>query len=279
MVVIMRSVILVHGFWHGSWCWSPVSELLAARSIPSVAVDLAGHGLRSSSPASRWARPFDSAAFATEIAPSAEVTATSAAAVLVEQIRRIGGGEQCVVVAHSMGGVVATAAAEQAPELFAHLMYVAAFAPISGLAAADYLATPDGEGTLVPGLLVADPAVVGALRIDAGDPVRQAEIRETFYQDVDLATAAAATGLLTPDGPAGVTGERFAVTPERYGAVPHSYVVCAKDNAVPVRLQRRFVREMDEISAGPTRVTELDSSHSPFLSCPADLVEAVAAIW
>ncbi|MGW7380602.1 alpha/beta fold hydrolase [Streptomyces sp. NPDC054794] len=40
------TVILVHGFWHGSWCWSLVAEQLAARGIASVAVDLDGHGLK-----------------------------------------------------------------------------------------------------------------------------------------------------------------------------------------------------------------------------------------
>lgn len=271
----MRSVILVHGFWHGSWCWSPVTELLAARGIPSVAVDLAGHGLRSHPPRSWCARPFDPAAFAAETAPSAEVTATSAAAVLVEQIRRIGGGEPCVVVAHSMGGVVATAAAEQAPELFARLVYVAAFAPVSGLSAVDYLGTPASEGDLTPRLFVADPAAVGAMRIDPGDPARHAEIRESFYADVDLATADAAIALLTPDAPAGIAAERLSVTRQRFGAIPHSYIVTTKDRAVVEPLQRRFVRELDEISAAPTRVTELDSSHSPFLSCPAELAEAI----
>jgi len=275
----MRSVILVHGLWHGAWCWSPVTELLAARGIPSVAVDWAGHGLRSRAPGSRVARPFDAAAFAAEPSPSAEVTATSAAADLVDRIRRIGGGEQCVVVAHSMGGVIATAAAEQAPELFAHLVYVAAFAPVGGRAAADYLGMPESEGGLVPRLLVADPAAVGALRIDTGDPARHAEIRETFYPDVDLATADAAIGLLTPDGPAGVAAEPLTVTPRRFGSVPHSYVVCTKDRAVPEPLQRRFVRELDDVSGAPARVTEVDSGHSPFLSRPAELAEAITAIW
>jgi len=60
------TVVLVHGFWHGSWCWSLLTEQLAARGIPSVAVDLDGHGLKSRSPASRWGRPFDPAAFAAE---------------------------------------------------------------------------------------------------------------------------------------------------------------------------------------------------------------------
>jgi pimeloyl-ACP methyl ester carboxylesterase len=58
----MSPVVLVHGFWHGPWCWSLVTEELAARGIPSVAVDLDGHGLKSRSPSSRWERPFDPAA-------------------------------------------------------------------------------------------------------------------------------------------------------------------------------------------------------------------------
>jgi AcrR family transcriptional regulator len=32
-VVGMRNVTLVHGFWHGSWCWSLVSEQLAGRGL------------------------------------------------------------------------------------------------------------------------------------------------------------------------------------------------------------------------------------------------------
>ena len=59
----------------------------------------------------------------------------------------------------------------------------------------------------------------------------------------------------------------------------HSYVVCTKDRAVPEPLQRRFIREIDAISHASTRVTELDSGHLPFLSCPSDLSEAIAAVW
>jgi pimeloyl-ACP methyl ester carboxylesterase len=169
-----------------------VTEQLAGRGIQSVAVDMDGHGLKSRSPLSRWGRPFDPSAFATEPSPVAGVTANSAAEALVGQLKVIGGGEPCAVVAHSMGGVVATAAAELAPELFARLVYVAAFAPVSGLPAAAYIGSPEDEGSMVPGLLAADPAVIGALRIDAGDRSSHAAIRETFYGDVDEATATAA---------------------------------------------------------------------------------------
>ena len=272
----IRKVILVHGFWHGSWCWSLVAEQLTRRGVQSVAVDMDGHGLKSQSPRSRWARPFDPAAFAAEPSPVTGVTASSAAETLVGQLTAIGGGEACVVVAHSMGGVVATAAAELAPELFAHLVYVTAFAPVSGLPAGAYIASPENDGSMVPGLLSADPAVIGALRIDTGDRGRHPAIREAFYGDVDEDTATAAIALLGPDAPAGVPAQSFPVTRGRYGAIPHTYVTCAKDNTIPIPLQRRFITEINAISRTPTTVVELDRSHSPFLSRPAPLAAAIA---
>lgn len=39
-------ILLVPGFWLGSWCWTEVALALAARGRRAVAVDLAGHGLR-----------------------------------------------------------------------------------------------------------------------------------------------------------------------------------------------------------------------------------------
>ena len=270
----MPAVVLVHGFWHGSWCWSLVAEQLAANGIPSVAVDLDGHGLKSRSPASRWRRPFDPAVFAAEPSGTSAITASSAASTLIKQIRLIGGGEPCVVVAHSMGGTVATAAAELEPSLFAHLMYVCAFAPVKG-AASEYSACPENEGGGAESLLAADPLVVAAARLDTGDPGRHAAIREKFYGDVDEVTAKAAISLLGSDGPLGIPTEIFAVTADHYGNIPHSYVVCTRDRVVPVALQRRFVADIDAVSASPTTVIELDSSHSPFLSQPAALAAVI----
>lgn len=237
-----------------------ISEL-AARDVTAVAVDLDGHGLKSRS------RHVQTPSLV------ADVTASSAAATLIEQIAKTGGGEPCVVVAHSMGGAVATAAAEQAPHLFARLVYVTAFAPVAGIPPVAYIGSAEDAGSMVPGLLRADPAVVGALRVD---PVADHErLRETFYADVDVEVADAAISMLSPDGPAGIPGERLDVTAERFGRVPRTYVVCTKDNAVKEPLQRRFIRELDAVANTPTRVVELDSAHSPMLSQPAVLADAI----
>ncbi|MDR7277779.1 alpha/beta fold hydrolase [Catenuloplanes atrovinosus] len=271
----LNPIVLVPGFWHGPWAWSPVTERLARRGVPSLAVDLDGGGLRSGSPAARWARPFDPAAFATAPSPVADVTATSAAETLIAQLRGL--GRPAVVVAHSMAGIVATRAAELAPELFAELVYVAGYAPVAGMPGAAYVAEPENAGFRIGALLAADPAVTGALRIDPADPDRRAAIRDCFYHDVDAATADAAIALLSTDGGFGIAGEAFPVTPERYGRVPHTYVLCTEDRVVPPALQHRFAREIDAVSARPATVVELSTSHSPFLSAPDALTDALVA--
>ena len=271
----LNPIVLVHGFWHGSWCWSPVTRRLAAHGVPSVAVDLEGFGLRARSPEARWERPFDPAAFAVAPSPVADVTATSAAEVLISQLTEI--GRPAVVVAHSMGGVVATRAAELAPELFAKLVYLTAFAPVSGTPTVTYIGAPENAGEQVGGLLAADPAAVGALRIDTADPARRAAVRECFYHDVEPATADAAIALLSTDGAMGIPAETFSTTPHRYGRIPHTYLVCTEDRVIPAALQRRFVREIDGVSTRPTRVVELPTSHSPFLSAPGVLADTLAA--
>src|SRR5207237_9260211 len=34
------TVVLVHGAWHGAWCWSEVVDRLDAQGVPSVALEL-----------------------------------------------------------------------------------------------------------------------------------------------------------------------------------------------------------------------------------------------
>ena len=34
------TVVLVHGAWHGAWCWDEVAEQLRADGTPVVAVDM-----------------------------------------------------------------------------------------------------------------------------------------------------------------------------------------------------------------------------------------------
>jgi pimeloyl-ACP methyl ester carboxylesterase len=85
----MTTAVFVHGGWHDGWSWHLVRELLDARGIPSVALDL----------------------------PMTTLDRDAAA------LAAIAG--DAIVVAHSWGGSVATLGAAGAPNV-RHLIYIAA---------------------------------------------------------------------------------------------------------------------------------------------------------
>jgi pimeloyl-ACP methyl ester carboxylesterase len=95
-------VILVHGGFHGAWCWDAVRPRLA---VPTLAVDLPGRGARPA--AGRHVRVADCVDAVVEDADAA-------------------GFERFVLVGHSMGGLTITETANRVPERVARLVYVAA---------------------------------------------------------------------------------------------------------------------------------------------------------
>ena len=187
-------VLLLHGFWHGSWCWTEVLARLTGAGVRALAVDMAGHGLRARRPAALVQRPFDAAAFAAEVSPVAGVDLDQAGDLLVAQVTQLGGGSPVTVVAHSMGGAILTRAGQLAPGLIAHAVYLAAFMPASGVPPAAYPRMPENEGSRVGALRVGDARATGALRLDVAspDPAYRETAREAFYGDVDPAAADAA---------------------------------------------------------------------------------------
>ena len=40
----MSIYVLVHGAWHGAWCWNKVVPLLKKEGHATVTLDLPGHG-------------------------------------------------------------------------------------------------------------------------------------------------------------------------------------------------------------------------------------------
>jgi pimeloyl-ACP methyl ester carboxylesterase len=274
-------ILFLHGSWHGAWCWSEVIAHLAPYERPTLAVDMAGHGLRARRPECLTMRPFDPQALATEVSPVADVGLDQAADLLVSQIRRFGRGGPVTVVAHSMGGAVLTRAAQQVPELVAHAVYLAGVMPASGNAADRYFLLPENAGALVLSALRGDPEVIGALRLDlaSNDPAYRQQLRDAFYGDVDPAVADAALGLLTPDAPVRMMIDTTQLTRDGWGSIPRTYVVCSRDMAIRPALQQVFIAEADAASPeNPTSVVTLDSSHAPFLSMPSEVARVVGKL-
>ena len=96
------TVVLVHGAWHGAWCWSALQAELDQRGIASIAVDLPGHGAST--------------------APLGDLHGDAAAVAAV--VDRIDG--DVVLVGHSYGGGVISVAGALSPRV-RHLVYLAAY--------------------------------------------------------------------------------------------------------------------------------------------------------
>lgn len=274
-------LLFLHGYWHGSWCWTDVIARVAALGRPAVAVDMAGHGLRAGRPQCLTRRPYDPEAVATEVSPVAEVDLDRAGNLLVSQIKELGRGGPVTVVAHSMGGAVLTRAAQQVPELVAHAVYLTAFMPASDVPAIAYVQMPENGGELVAPSVRADPAAIGALRLDlaSDDLDYRQQLRDAFFGDAAPAVADAAIALLTPDAPAGIALQATTLTSDGWGSVPRTYVTCARDMAVRPVLQQKFISDANAaFPENPTSVVALDSSHSPFLSMPGQVADIVAKL-
>jgi pimeloyl-ACP methyl ester carboxylesterase len=271
-------ILFLHGAWHGSWCWAEVLARVTGAGARAAAVDMAGHGLRACHPAALTRRPFDASLLATEPSPVAGVDLDQAGDLLISQMEQIGAGDPVVVVAHSAGGVVLTRAAQLAPGLVAHAAYLTAIMPASGVHALACMRMPENEGGLVPTAVVADPAAVGALRLDVAspDPGYRQRLREAFYGDVTPSVADAAIALLTPDAPMGIGLGSTTLTATGWGSVPRTYVMCTRDMTIRPALQQRFITDADAaFPANPTNVHTLDAAHSPFLSMPGQVADIV----
>jgi hypothetical protein len=61
------------------------------------------------------------------------------------------------------------------------------------------------------------------------------------------------------------------LTPEHFGRIPRVYVECTDDRALSIGMQRDMIAK-----SPPVDVRSLDASHSPFLSMPDKLAEAMS---
>ena len=106
-----KTYILVHGAWHGAWCWYKVVPLLEAKGHKVIVIDLPGHGKDTTNP--------------TNI--TLEDYVKKVVVVANEQTGQV------ILVGHSSGGVVISQAAEElGTHKIAILIYLDAFIPKNG---------------------------------------------------------------------------------------------------------------------------------------------------
>jgi pimeloyl-ACP methyl ester carboxylesterase len=234
----MARFVLIHGAWHGAWCWSQVLQVLRDEGHQAVAPDLPGHGA--------------------DQTPPAEVTLQS----YTDRVCKVldAQGEGVILVGHSMGGAVVSQAAEYRSAAIGGLAYLAAVIPASGEIFAQAPGSPAIQECIVP----SEDGTSAAFRPEAAEKI--------FYADCSSEDIAYAKERLCPQPMAPVVTP-FELSPERFGRLPRYYIECLRDKAIlPEDQKRIYTRHPCEV------VYSLVASHSPFFSMPRQLADILIEV-
>jgi len=238
----MASFLMIHGAWHGGWAFDRLRPAIEAAGHAMIAPDLPGMGARA--------------------ALLGAVTLAGWADFAIGQARAQHG--PVILCGHSRGGIVTSAAAERAPELFAALVYIAAFLNPDGCSLDDMAARIPRDPLFEAGLI---PVAHGAgVRLSA-DSAIHACYGHCTPQDQRASAARLVTEPLRP------FAEPVRISDARFGRVPRHYVECLHDRMIPIAQQRAMQAALPCAS-----VTTLASDHSPFLSAPDELAAALLNI-
>ena len=233
-----KHYVLVHGAWHGAWCWDHVVPLIKKHSHNVIALDLPGHGKSMIDPSNVG---FDDM-----------VNSVTEAALSVSG--------RVILVGHSSGGVLIAQASERlGKEKVERLVFLDAFMPANG---ESVLSLAEKKGDILQSPTVNESMVISTDQKSA--TLKTENVANLFYHDCseedikyakENLCATPLAGLATP----------VQVSNSVYGAIPKIYILCtlAKD------LGKKRISE----NVSCEKIINLESGHSPFFSMPEKLVE------
>lgn len=197
--------------------------------------------------AGHTARAIDLPSHGADTTPPGDVTLDLYARAIVDAI-----DEPVVLVGHSMAGYPITAAANLAPEKISKLIYLCAYVPMADKSLADMR-------RMAPSQPLLDAVVVDADRVTFSVDLSQAAAK--FYHDVPADRADWAVAQLCPQP---ILPQETAMTPAH--DLPRHYIRCLNDRTIPPEFQVTMTADWPAET-----VTEMETSHSPFLADPAGL--------
>jgi pimeloyl-ACP methyl ester carboxylesterase len=234
----MADFVLVHGAWHGGWCWRDVVRGLAAAGHRAHAVTLTGLGERAHlmSPA---------ITLETLIADVIDAIDT-------EEMQRP------VLAVHSFAGMIGTAVADRMPRRLSHLVYIDAVVPQPGESWSS-THTPATREARIAAAEAAhdysfpppDPSVYG-LSGEQYEWVKRRQVQHPGHS---------------------YTAE-LQFEPARVASVPRTFVDCVSPPLATIDVSRRRVRD-PAFWGAPWRIVEMDTGHDPMVSAPRELTQVL----
>jgi pimeloyl-ACP methyl ester carboxylesterase len=237
----MKTFILIHGSWHGSWNWHRLIPILEKAGHKAIAIDLPGMGK--------------------DKTPVNEVTMEGTVQKICHLIDSL--EEKVILVGHSKNGIMISQAAEYRPHKIEKLVYLAAYLIPNGKTQKEYSAQ-DTQGLLKPFV---------TMHNDLASHTLQPEIyKEGLYHDCDDYIVSLAKVLLSSE-PVESAITPLQLTEQNFGSVPRVYIECLQDRAVTPFIQQKMYTETP-----CEQVYSLNSSHSPFFSQPQELADILCSL-
>lgn len=235
----MARFLLVHGAFHGSWCWERIVPILEEMGHRADSVDLPGLGkVEAHSPAD-WLDAWSGAVIA----------------------RLRADPEPAILVGHSRAGIIISDAADKAPGNVRGLVFLAALVTRNGQSASELR---EAAGSIAQSPIRLVPSKDGL-----SAHVDKESLLAAAYGGADPADLDAIRARLSAEPLAG-----FAIAPRLgetgFGQVPKIYLECLRDLAIPIAFQR----EMQRLLPCPDVMT-LDTDHAPYWSQPVLLCRAL----
>jgi pimeloyl-ACP methyl ester carboxylesterase len=244
----LATYVLIHGSWHGAWCWHKITPRLEAAGHKVIVPDMPGHGRDWTAPGQVTMRDY------------------------VDTITRILDAERdpVVLVVHSRSGIPVTQAAEERPDKIRRIIYLAALLPPIGNSVS--MAQSRRENGWAH-----DPESLSGRNVDVNreagsDMLRSVVFREALYADCSDEDVALSHALLTPEprGAQSPTETPIRTTRENFGRIPRVYIELTQDKAVSWPCQKRMY-----MATPCDHVMSIDASHSAYFSRPDELARKI----
>ncbi len=236
----MTNFVLVHGAWHGSWCWRPVIEQLQQHGHRAHAVTLTGLGERA------------------HLLSSAITLETH-----IEDVRQLLETEELsnvVLVVHSYAGMIGTAIADRMADRLKQLVYVDAVVPKPG----ESWSSTQSSSTQQQRIAAAEASL--NYSFPPPDPV-------VFgLHDADHAWVQRRQ---TPH-PGNTYRMPLAFDVQRVAATPRMYISCTEPGLATIEPSRLRVKDPAFWGGAwlpGSRVITLKTGHDPMISEPAALTD------
>jgi pimeloyl-ACP methyl ester carboxylesterase len=242
----VTAFVLVHGAFHGAWCWIKLQTALERRGHRVHALDMPGCG--------------------EDRTPLAHVKLDSYADRIVAALNAIE-GKPVALIGHSLGTMAVSVAAERLPHRIDHLVFLGGCIPRNGMSMYSLLQLIDAPNEPIrPMPPPGDPW--SAL---AQEPPLD-RVVELYYNDCAPEDVAYAMSRLRPQANAPRVTP-LTLTTDRFGSVPRSFIGGSLDKANTIARQRATLA-LDPCE----RVYSLPTGHSPFFSAPDELADLLCAL-